>query len=52
MSIYAIPDLLRHRAMSLGDLGEIWIANLDALLIDISNEWRLEIEAALSGGSR
>ena len=51
MSIYEIPELLRHRATVLGDWGEKWLANLNAMLGEIEREWGLDIEAQLSGGT-
>ena len=51
MSIHELPDLLRHRAKSLGDSGERWLANLDALLPEIETHWQLTIEAQLTGGT-
>jgi hypothetical protein len=46
-----IPDLPRHRATLLGDSGERWLANLDELLSEAGEHWRLEIEAPLTGGT-
>ena len=51
MSVYDVPDLLRHRATLLGASGERWLANLDGLLREIEKEWQLEIEAQLTGGT-
>lgn len=46
-----IPDLMKHRALQLGELGKTWLNNVDGLLDDVATSWDLDVGLQLNGGT-
>ncbi|KQX40420.1 hypothetical protein ASD04_07285 [Devosia sp. Root436] len=48
---FPLPDIVRRRAESEGQVGNDWLASLDDNLFELEHDWGLTIGQALSGGS-
>ncbi|MCL4863558.1 MAG: phosphotransferase [Caldilineaceae bacterium] len=46
-----LPDAVRMRAQTLGDVGAQWVASLDDCVRQLAAQWALTIGGVLSGGS-
>lgn len=46
-----LPDIVRLRAISLGEQGRQWIASLDDAVEHLESAWSLQIGEVLPGGS-
>jgi streptomycin 6-kinase len=46
-----VPDKVRRKAVSLGEAGVAWLAELDGLVRDLATKWQLSIGRTLSGGT-
>ena len=49
--IEELPAIVTQRANTLGQQGQRWLGELNALVADISMRWQLELGAVRSGGS-
>ena len=47
-----MPDALRRRALAAGDVGRRWIADLDAILVEVAAAWELEVDGAFARSSQ
>ncbi|KRA41641.1 aminoglycoside phosphotransferase family protein [Devosia sp. Root635] len=48
---FPVPDIVRRRAESEGQVGNDWLASLDENLFELEHDWGLTIGQAISGGS-
>src|SRR5262249_39111691 len=46
-----VPERVRRKAISVGEAGLAWLAEVDGLVRDLATEWRLSIGRTLSGGT-
>lgn len=46
-----IPDLMKHRASLLGELGATWLNDVDSVLATVAAFWNLDVGKQLSGGT-
>lgn len=46
-----VRPLVRQKALSLGEVGERWLAELPGLLRDLERHWSIEVGAPLAGGT-
>lgn len=46
-----IPDLMKHRAAQLGELGTAWLRDVESVLETVAAAWDLKIGKQLSGGT-
>ena len=51
MSNHELPDAVQRKCLALGEAGQRWLANLSDLVGALEREWRIEVGAALGGGS-
>ncbi|MGW7087414.1 aminoglycoside phosphotransferase family protein [Streptomyces sp. NPDC054871] len=50
-SAIEVQSLVRQKALSLGGLGERWLAELPGLVRDLERRWSIEVGSSLPGGS-
>lgn len=50
--VLTLPDALRRKALAAGDVGRRWIADLDAILIEVAAAWELEIGGEFARSSQ
>ena len=48
---FQVPELVRRKAVALGEVGVAWLAGLDGLVRDLAGEWGLSTGRVLSGGT-
>lgn len=48
---FAIPEIVRRRALNLGEVGRDWLAGLDADIASLASEWGIQLGAVLDGGT-
>jgi len=46
-----LPELVKQRALSLGDLGSKWLYNIHYLVNQLEKRWNIKIEGVIDGGS-
>ena len=46
-----IPELVKQRALSLGELGEQWLKNIHSIVNVLKTKWDISIEEVIDGGS-
>ena len=46
-----IPELVKQRALSLGELGKEWLKNIHYIVNQLKNKWNISIEDVIDGGS-
>ena len=46
-----IPELMKHRALLLGEVGQAWLDNIEMLVTEIERSWNLKVHEQLSGGT-
>ncbi|NKB98082.1 MAG: phosphotransferase [Pseudomonadales bacterium] len=46
-----IPDLMKHRAAQLGELGTTWLRDVESVLANVAASWNLNVGPQLSGGT-
>ncbi|MBS4220980.1 nucleoside hydrolase [Bacillus sp. FJAT-49711] len=46
-----LPPLVVNRAKVSGDVGEKWLADLDNLILELENKWKISVEETLYGGT-
>ena len=47
-----LPDALHRKALASGDVGRRWIADLDAILVEVAAPWELQIGVAFTRSSQ
>ena len=50
--VLTLPDALRRKALAAGDVGRRWIADLDAILVEGTAAWELEIDGEFARSSQ
>ncbi len=48
---FPVSDVVRRRAVSEGEAGLAWLANLDEVLTSLEQDWNIAIGPALAGGT-
>lgn len=46
-----LPEMVRGRAKSLGEIGEKWLSGLDEMIADLEKRWEIKVKEVLEGGS-
>ncbi|XOV83801.1 MAG: phosphotransferase [bacterium] len=46
-----LPELMKHRASLQGEVGQLWLREVDSLVSKIIESWRLKVVKQLSGGT-
>lgn len=48
---YIVPDIVKKKAVSLGDVGKKWLNNIGTLIALLEHKWNVKVIRSLSGGS-
>lgn len=48
---YIVPDIVKKKALSLGDVGEKWLNNIGNLITLLEDKWNVKVIKSLKGGS-